>query len=189
MPGAKRPRRWVSLDTEFLARPRTVELRKAFGAAGPLTLLALVLECERTELGRTTDTVEARYGPIAEMAGTTGREVRQILGKAESLGLLAVTTHSDPVTGREFDRVTLRKRPRWTSRPASHWRASDAPRRIPTDERVIAALRATGRPIPAAELAAALGLLYSGSFRARLKRLRDTGMIVLDDAGYTLGVG
>lgn len=182
----KRPRRWVSLDVDYLTRPRIIELRQAFGPPGPLTLLALILECDKTDVGRATDTVEARYGPIAEMVGTAPRIVREIIEKAESLKLLSVEQHHDPVTRREFDRVRLLERPTWTGRQPAHWRTSDAPRRLQPDERVVAVLSAADEPLRATAIADALGLVPGGSFRTRLARMVREGRIVSGKGGYRL---
>ena len=176
----------MSLDVDYLTRPRIIELRQTFGPSGPLVLLALVLECDKTDVGRATDTVEARYAPIAEMVGTTPHVVREIIKKAESLKLLAVEHHHDPVTRREFDRVRLLERPTWTGRQPAHWRTSDSPKRVPTDDRLIAALAAAERPLSAEEVAGTLGMGYTGSFRQRLKRLREAGVIVRDEDGYSI---
>ena len=107
-----RPRSWVSLDIDYLTRPRIVELRQTFGAKGPLVLLAIILEADKTDLGRTTDTVEARYGPIGEMVGTTADRARQIIEKAAELKLVSIEQHHDPATGREFERLRLLERHR-----------------------------------------------------------------------------
>lgn len=189
-PVHKRPRRWVSLDVEYLRRPRIIVLRRAFGPAGPLAFLALILECDRTERGQATNTVEAHYDALAELVCATPDEVRGIVELAASLKLLAIDRERDGVTRREHDRVTLLEREHWAPQASHAPRPTrDQPRRIPTNERVLAALRAADRPLSRFEIAEALGLLDTGSFRERIKRLRDTGLIELSGRAYSIPKG
>jgi hypothetical protein len=184
MATVKRPGRWISLHTEFFSRPRIIELRRVFGLAGPAAFLAVVLECEKTPLGRSTDTVEAHYAAFGELLGVSAEQVRDIVEKAAELGLVAIEHHRDPVTGREFDRVRLIERPKWA--PRGRYIASSQPARVPADDRVIGALTTAGRPVRGRALAEMLGLVYGGSLRGRLSRLRREGQIVGGSDGYRI---
>jgi hypothetical protein len=153
-----------------------------------MTFLALILECDRTERGRTTDTLELRYEEIGNMVRATPDEVRGIVDLAVSLKLLSINRERDGVTHREHVRVTLLERPKWAPRQLLEARPiRDQPRRIPTDERVLGALVSAGAPLSGRDLSDSLGLLYSGSFRARLKRLREAGRIVQVGKDYAPG--
>jgi hypothetical protein len=81
----------MKLDVQFLAQDTIMELSDAFGPAGPLTFLALMLECRArpaTELRREPHTVAMRYRSLARRVAITEDEAYAIVAACVPLGLL-----------------------------------------------------------------------------------------------------
>lgn len=186
--------RWAKLDAGFLSRSHTNRvLVDTFGPFAPLVFLAIILECESSENGRATDTIEVYYRPMARACGCMPDDVRNVVGALENLGKVQVATVPPGPMGHSRSAVVrLVDRPRWApeERRAPHGaRLRVRPprlRSVAPDDRLIDALRASGRPMRGREIASEVGLVYSGSFKTRLARLRREGRIESTGDGYTV---
>lgn len=175
----RRARRWASLDTEFLRRPRIVELRETHGPVGPLLIIALILAAEQTNESRATNSAIFDPRRFAETVDTDEEHVRAIIHHAQRMGLVRHAHEVDPVTKAGRERVYLLKRPKWAAPEPRKW---SGPKRVPTDARIEKALREHG-PMTSEDLAGAVDLTYGGSFRKRVRDLRVAGRIVRENCG------
>lgn len=83
----------MKLDVQFLAQDTIQELSDAYGPAGPLAFLALMLESRArpsTELRSEPHTVSMRYRSLARRVGITEDEAYAIVAACTPLGLLEI---------------------------------------------------------------------------------------------------
>jgi hypothetical protein len=116
MPPKSRPRPYTTLDRDYLAQDTIRDLGEQFGASGPLVFLALILNAGKAISERAPDeigAVELRWATLAREAFTEVETVREVVGAAVGLGLLAGIREMDG--GRFATRLV--KAERWESRP------------------------------------------------------------------------
>lgn len=112
-PPTPSPRQWVKLDSEFLSQDTIIELRAEHGPAGPLVMLALILEKRRQGLaGKRDGSVEMRYGALAVAGGCDKAQAEAVLRMAADLGLVVFEGPQDPLRFR----VTLPKGAAWDAK-------------------------------------------------------------------------
>jgi hypothetical protein len=105
MPDKRRPRSWLHLDVDFLNQDTIAELRDAFGAAGPLTVLAIITEAKRADLGglrtpKEQGIVSFRASALARLVGTSQDIARAVVQRSVELGLLEWLPGTDLDAGR-----------------------------------------------------------------------------------------
>lgn len=191
--GADNLPRWSKLDSRFMLRSTTRALLDTFGPSGPLLFLAIIGEVEGSPTGRITDTIEVPYGPMARAVGCDPREVSRILSALADLGQVQLTgVGPGPMsTASRSMIVRLLNRPRWAPEAQREPRSASQPRyrapqlrRGPSDDRLVAALWSSGRPMRGQEVATLLNMTCGGSFKARLARLAREGQITKGPGGY-----
>jgi hypothetical protein len=105
-----RPRDFAPLDREFLEQDTVQELGERFAPAGPLVLLALILEAGKVTAAANPGHVDLRFAPIARKTYVTPGKVREIVETFGQLGLMeGYSTDGVRFQGR------LTKFPRWES--------------------------------------------------------------------------
>jgi hypothetical protein len=116
----KRP--WFKLDVDFLVQDTIAELRADFGAAGPLTVIAIIAEAKKSDLAgqrppRDQGILEIRATSLAHIVSSDAGTVLEIVQRAVDLGLLEHVEGSDVAAGRL--RVRSLKRGPWEPRDAT----------------------------------------------------------------------
>lgn len=94
----KRPRAHIPLDVAFLDQDSIRDLGEQFGAAGPLTIIALVTEAGAAipgKGGKDFDIVEGRYSGLARSAYVDERRSRAIVALAAEVGLVEILDQPD----------------------------------------------------------------------------------------------
>ena len=122
MPDKRRPRSWVCLDVDFLNQDTVADLRQEFGPSGPLTILAIILEAKRADMGGSRTPAEQgvaniRTGALARLVGTSQEAVTAIVRRSVTLGLLESFPGTDFDTGRLI--VRSLKRGPWEPKDAT----------------------------------------------------------------------
>jgi hypothetical protein len=113
-PDKQRPRNWLHLDVDFLNQDNIADLRDEFGPAGPLTILALITEAKRSDLGglRTPSEqgiLSIRTRALARLVGEPTNAVAAIVSRSVEMGLLECLDGTDADTGRLVVRSLKRK--------------------------------------------------------------------------------
>jgi len=121
MPDKRRPRNWFHCDIDFLGQDTIIELREEFGAAGPLTIFALITEAKRADLGglrlpSEQGVVSARARALGRLVGASEEVVTAVVARSVEIGLLEYLDGTDLDGGRLVVR-SLKRGP---------WEPSDA---------------------------------------------------------------
>lgn len=122
MPDKRRPRNWLHLDVDFLNQDTIADLRDEFGPSGPLTILALVLEAKRADLGglripSEQGIVSIRAGALARLVGVPADVVASVVGRSVEIGLFEWHKGTDLDAGRFV--VRSQKRGPWEPNDAT----------------------------------------------------------------------
>lgn len=192
--------RWAKLDSRFLLRSTTTLLLDTFGPFGPLVFLAIILECESSEHGRSSDTIEVYYGPMARYCGCTPDDVALVVRALVDLGQVTASTFP-PRARLPFERqaparsrsviVRLLNRPKWAPEPGRVPRADGPLRARParlrghtTASKIVTLLGGESCALRGPEIAERIGHPYSSSTRGTLSRLVNDGAIQKVPGGY-----
>jgi hypothetical protein len=92
------PRPWFPIDQAFLTRGSIEELGEAHGAAGPLSLIALVAEANMAVgAGKRDnfDVVKWRYRDLGRRIRVDAEEAEAIVRSAERIGLVKIVGEDD----------------------------------------------------------------------------------------------
>lgn len=116
----KRP--WFKFDLDFLNQDTIADLRDEFGAAGPLTIFAVLAEAKKEDLSglrpaSKQGTLNTRSTALARLVGAPADTIATIVTRAVELGLLELLDGSDVATGRLV--VRSLKRAGWEPKDAT----------------------------------------------------------------------
>lgn len=122
MPDKRRPRNWLHLDVDFLNQDTIEDLRHEFGPVGPLTIIAIITQAKKSDLGGLRPPGEQgvlsiRVSSLARLVGASREVVGDVVSRSVDLGLLECLEGMNPTDGRLVIRSL--KRDAWEPKDAT----------------------------------------------------------------------